>query len=81
MRQPAANATIKEVLEAVIDEMVEKGIFWNEAQQEFEKLFLIRALRQNHGNLSRAAETMGVHRNTLTKKAREYGLDKKSFRS
>lgn len=80
MKPPAPQATIKEILEAVIDEMVEKGIFWNEAQQQFEKLFLIRALRQNRGNLIRAAETMGVHRNTLTKKLREFNLDKKSFK-
>ena len=80
MEPLAPKKTIKEVLESVIDEMVEKGIFWNEAQQQFEKLFLIRALRQNRGNLSRAAETMGVHRNTLTKKLRDYKLDKRSFR-
>ncbi len=80
MNPPAPKATIKEILESVIDEMVDKGIFWTEAQQQFEKLFLIRALRQSRGNLCRAAQAMGLHRNTLTKKLREYKLDKKSFR-
>lgn len=80
MNPPAPKATIKEILETVIDEMVDKGIFWTEAQQQFEKLFLIRALRQSRGNLCRAAQTMGLHRNTLTKKLREFKLDKKSFR-
>lgn len=80
MKPPAPQTTIKEILEGVIDEMVEKGIFWNEAQQQFEKLFLIRALQQSGGNLCRAADTMGVHRNTLTKKLREFNLDKKSFK-
>ncbi len=65
---------IKDVLEAVIDEMVEKGIFWSEAVAEFEKIFIERALRETKGNLSLAAETMGIHRNTLSKKVREHGI-------
>ena len=67
---------IKQVLENVIDEMVAKGIYWSEAVSQFEKLFIVRALEESNGNLSRAAETMGVHRNTLSKKLREYKIDK-----
>ena len=65
---------IKQVLEEVIDEMVAKGIYWSEAESQFEKLFIVRALQENDGNLGRAAETMGVHRNTLSKKVRQYGI-------
>ncbi|MEE2822947.1 MAG: helix-turn-helix domain-containing protein [Acidobacteriota bacterium] len=67
---------IKQVLEEVIDEMVAKGIYWSEAESQFEKLFILRALRENGGNLSRSAATMGVHRNTLSKKIRHHGIDK-----
>ncbi|HSR49814.1 MAG TPA: helix-turn-helix domain-containing protein [Acidobacteriota bacterium] len=76
----AARSTMKQVLESVINEMVDKGIYWNEAQEVFEKLFIIKALKVNKGNLSKAAETMGVHRNTLTKKLRRHDLDKRDFR-
>ncbi|HSR68191.1 MAG TPA: helix-turn-helix domain-containing protein [Acidobacteriota bacterium] len=76
----AARSTMKQVLEDVIDEMVDKGIYWNEAQEQFEKLFIIKALDVNRGNLSKAARTMGVHRNTLTKKLRLHKLDKRDFR-
>lgn len=74
----ASKVKIKQVLEEVIDEMVAKGIYWSEAESQFEKLFILRALQENGGNLSRAAETMGVHRNTLSKKIRQYGIKKNS---
>ncbi len=61
--------------------MVAKGILWPEALAEFEKLFLSRVLRETSGNLGRAAELMGVHRNTLSKKLRQHNLDKRSFSS
>ncbi len=73
----AAQSKIKQVLEEIIDEMVAKGIYWTEAVSQFEKLFILRALEKSNGNLSRAAETMGVHRNTLSKKLREHRIDKK----
>ncbi len=73
----AAPSKIKQVLEEIIDEMVAKGIYWTEAVSQFEKLSILRALEKSNGNLSRAAETMGVHRNTLSKKLREHRIDKK----
>ncbi len=73
----AAPSKIKQVLEEIIDEMVAKGIYWTEALSQFEKLFILRALEKSNGNLSRAAETMGVHRNTLSKKLREHKIKKK----
>ena len=73
----AAPSKIKQILEEIIDEMVAKGIYWTEAVSQFEKLFILRALEKSNGNLSRAAETMGVHRNTLSKKLREHKIKKK----
>ncbi len=73
----AAPSKIKQILEEIIDEMVAKGIYWTEAVSQFEKLFILRALEKSNGNLSRAAETMGVHRNTLSKKLREHRIEKK----
>ncbi len=71
---------IKDVLEKVIDEMVSKGILWHEAEAEFEKLFLIRVLRQQRGNLSKTAAVMDVHRNTLSKKVRLHSIDTRALR-
>ncbi len=72
---------IKDKLEEVIDEMVSKGIYWSEAASQFEKLFILRALQDSNGNLSRAAGIMGVHRNTVSKKIRQHAIGKKGKKS
>jgi len=73
----ARQSQIKQILEEVIDEMVSKGIYWTEACSQFEKLFITRALKQSNGSLSQAAEIMGIHRNTLSKKVQEHKIDRK----
>ncbi len=74
--QTDSKPNMRTVLEGVIKEMVAKGIYWPEAAAEFEKLFILEALRSNHGNLGKAATTLGVHRNTLSKKMKEFGIEK-----
>ena len=66
---------MKQQLEALIVEMVEKGIHFSEAKREFEKRFITRVLQQHRGNLSRAAKDLRIHRNTLGKKMAEYMLN------
>ncbi len=73
----AAPSKIKQVLEEIIDEMVAKGIYWTEAVSQFEKLFILRDLEKSNGNLSRSAESLCVHLNTLSKKLREHRIEKK----
>jgi transcriptional regulator with PAS, ATPase and Fis domain len=65
---------VKIQLEALVIEMVDKGIRFSEAKQEFEKRFITRVLQQHRGNLSRAAKDLRIHRNTLGKKIEEYKL-------
>ncbi len=59
---------MRERLEALVAEMVDKGIRFEDAQREFEKRFITEVVRKSDGNLCRAATTLGVHRNTLTRK-------------
>ncbi len=42
---------------------------------EVEKLHIQQVLRLVNGHLGRASEVLGVHRNTLTRKVKEYGLE------
>jgi DNA-binding NtrC family response regulator len=65
---------LKEDLEGLIDAMVSKGVRYTEAQREFEKKFIAHVLSKSDGNLGRAAEVLGIHRNTLTRKMTEYRL-------
>ena len=68
---------IKDRLEAIVDELVAKGILWHEAAQQFEKLFIQRSLDQTGGNIGSAARLMSMHRNTLAAKIRKHGIRKK----
>jgi len=65
---------VKETLEALVAEMVEKGILFDEARAEFERRFIQRVLDLAHGNRSNAAQTLGMHRNTLSRKMGELHL-------
>jgi DNA-binding NtrC family response regulator len=44
------------------------------AVEQFERDYLLRALRQNDGNISRTAEAIGMVRQSLQQKIRELGL-------
>lgn len=68
---------MKDVLESLVDEMVEKGILWKEARSQLEKLFLQKALCKAGGRVGEAAEIMGVHRNTVSKKIRAHRISRK----
>ncbi len=61
-------------LDRLIEEMVEKGIRFGDASREFERRFIARVLARSDGNLSRAAEVLGIHRNTLSRKIAEHRL-------
>lgn len=66
---------MKDQLEGLVSQMVERGILFDEAIGEFEKRFIKRVLDRAQGNQSRAAELLGIHRNTLSRKIMEYKLD------
>jgi DNA-binding NtrC family response regulator len=62
---------VREILDQLVAEMVDKGIRYEDAQREFDKRFIARVVQQSAGNLTRAADTLGVHRNTLTRKMKD----------
>ena len=65
---------MREQLERLIDEMVTKGIRYPDAVREFERRYILRVLAGTKFNLCRAAETLGIHRNTLSRKITEHRL-------
>ncbi len=71
---------MKDQLEALVGQMVERGILFEEAVNEFEKRFIKRVLDRSKGNQSRAARLLGIHRNTLSRKVDLYKLDHRSRR-
>ena len=71
---------MKDQLEGLVSQMVERGILFEEAIGEFEKRFIRRTLERAHGNQCRAAKMLGIHRNTLSRKIGEYKLDHQGAR-
>jgi Fis family transcriptional regulator len=65
---------VKQQLDALIVEMVDKGIRFSDAKREFEKRFIARVVQRHRGNLSKAAQDLRIHRNTLGRKVEEYKL-------
>ena len=65
---------MREQLNRLIDEMLTKGILYDDARREIERRFISRALARSNGNLGRAAELLGIHRNTLRRKVAAYRL-------
>jgi DNA-binding NtrC family response regulator len=68
---------ISERLQRLVDEMVEKGVHFEDAVREFEKRFIARVLSQCDGSLTKASDALGMHRNTLTRKMGAYKIQKR----
>ncbi len=66
---------MKDQLESLVSQMIEQGILYTDAVSEFEKKFIKQILEKNNGNHSKAAAALGIHRNTLSRKVDDLGLN------
>jgi two-component system nitrogen regulation response regulator NtrX len=46
-----------------------------EAREDFERRYILSALRRSRGNVTRAAETLRIERSSLYRKLRSYGIE------
>ena len=54
--------------------MLDRGVRYDDARREFEKVFITRALERSSGCVGDAADLLGLHRNTVTRKMSEYKI-------
>jgi DNA-binding NtrC family response regulator len=66
--------SLRDLLQEVVRRSLSAGLLWPEVCEEFEKLFILEALRLSDGSIQGAAELMGVHRNTISRKKADLGL-------
>ena len=66
---------MKNQLDALINQLIEHEILFEDAVSEFEKRFIRKVLEKNNGNLSKTAQVLRIHRNTLTRKIAALKLD------
>ena len=62
-------------LDSLVTQMHSSGIPYEEAVREFKKQYLREVLIAHRGNQCKAAEELGMHRNTLSRAMSELGLD------
>ncbi|MGE3842388.1 MAG: helix-turn-helix domain-containing protein [Vicinamibacterales bacterium] len=63
----------------LVCEMFDRGIRFEDARDELERVYIERALVQSDGSLSRAATVLGVHRNTLRRKLADLRRDARRY--
>jgi DNA-binding NtrC family response regulator len=71
---PKAAPKMKDRLETLVAEMIDRGILFSEAVAQFEKQFINKSLKMHDNNITRTAEAIGLHRNTLSHKIERYQL-------
>lgn len=69
---------ISEPLQKLVEEMVNKGVRFEDAVHELEKRFIEQVLGRCDGSLTKTADALGIHRNTLTRKMGEYRIKRRA---
>ena len=57
-----------------------KGNIYHSVIADTEKVLIQRALANSHGNQIAAAQTLGLHRNTLRRKIKELKINLRMFK-
>jgi DNA-binding NtrC family response regulator len=65
---------IREDLDTLVQHLLDRGILFEDAQREFERMFITRALAKTNYNVCKAAKITGLHRNTLSRKMATYRI-------
>lgn len=67
---------MREELGRLVDEMLTRGIRYEDARREIEKQFIRRAMEKSNGRLADAARLLGIHRNTLARKIAAHRIER-----
>jgi DNA-binding NtrC family response regulator len=65
---------MKDLLERLVTAMADGRITLDEGRRAFETRFIQQVLERTDGHLGETADTLGIHRNTLTRKIAEYRI-------
>ena len=71
---------MKRELDTLITQMHSAGIPYADAIRQFKKRYILEVLAHHKGNQCKAAEDLGMHRNTLSRTMAELGLDSAQIR-
>ena len=72
---------MKRELDGLITQMHNAGVSYTEALRQFKKRYLLMVLANHKGNQCKAAEELGMHRNTLSRTLAELDMDTAQIRN
>jgi Fis family transcriptional regulator len=65
---------VRRELDNLVTQMHSSGVRYEDAVREFKRQYLREVLVANRGNQCKAADELGIHRNTLSRTMAELGL-------
>ncbi len=71
---------MKRELDGLVSHMHNAGISYAEAVRQFKRRYILEVLAQHKGNQCKAAEELGMHRNTLSRTLTELDMDTAAIR-
>lgn len=80
-RAPQHEGNVRRELDGLVTQMHASGVPYEEAVREFKKQYLRQVLVAHRGNQCKAAEELGMHRNTLSRTMAELGLNLAELRA
>ena len=72
---------MKRELESLVSQMHTGGVNYAEAVREFKKRYIMEVLAHHRGNQCKAADELGMHRNTLSRTLAELDMDTAQIRN
>ena len=69
------GADVKRELDSLVTQMHSSGMRYEDAVCDFKRQYLREVLIAHKGNQCKAAEELGMHRNTLSRAMAELGID------
>ena len=79
--QEDATENLNGQLNRLVSQLVGRGVTLAQARQTFERQFIVASLRLHNGNVSRSAQNLGIHRNTLRNKVDGLGIQSADYRN
>jgi DNA-binding NtrC family response regulator len=69
------EVNVRRELDSLVTQMHSSGIGYEDAVREFKRQYLREVLVAHRGNQCKAAEELGMHRNTLSRAMADLGLN------
>ncbi len=71
---------MKRELHNLVTQMHSAGVSYNEALRQFKRRYILEVLAHHKGNQCKAAEELGMHRNTLSRTLAELDMNTAQIR-